>query len=1286
MRWSLARRSVWLRALLVFGLAVPSPRLALASAHDGAPCPCALPSSIAPPRLFLAVDGLSWEAFQFAQSRGLLRQFRHAAPMIAPYPSMSHPAWAEILGTPRVFGARGNMRTVEARWFDLEAMRVADDPRQVIERQAGPYNYMRAFDTYFDPLLEPLMYFPGQRLFTEELADIERDIIAGFTGDQYAAYVSGTDAMAHTHLEALHPFLVQFDRMVTRVLDTLAARGVQPEVWLVSDHGNAGAFAEGDAESYLTPVSLDSAITRAGLVRRDTGTVTGANEVAVVTIALASMVNTYFPDLSRRRRFALEALREPGVTLATWLEVRERERVIVVVGRDKAEAELRWRRMADDSYAYAYTPIRGNPLHLADSLHVTPTAAPWVPDAVMRAATEWEAYPDAPYRLVQSAEKQVANAPDLIVNLADGYAHAGDFGRVVRMVRTHGSLSARATLGVVASHSAPLPTTVRADEVTQVMGVDPHALFPHAHALTASDALTRARQLRRSNAMLPTGRTETSHDAAFLRRARPIVESMGYFTLGAVRELISGWRDTTPADSTAPPTDRVRTSQALVGKADVLLGLGSGVDSWLALADGLDADSLEARLRAAESRLRTVPSLAPLAELRDVWTPHDRVQGERDPGRAAPLRQATMAAWTLPYFLDAALYEPESDSVADPRDAQVAERWFSRDRNRVRREPLRVLEQPSIAATLFHEVFAERRLWRDLEPATPPLLYTPDLSDVTVVLVPGIYGELFDGELWQRGLKAVRDRLGARTVTVTVDGRCSAEYNAPQLLYALRTDTQRRLARGYARPRYLLLGYSKGGVDATHALLADSTLATDQIAALVTIATPHLGSPVAERTPLPSELLSYAVTAPLPAPCDESPSAPTLWPSARAAFWAEHEEALATRVPYFSLSFASDARLAHPFMKITKRIGQFTEPNDGVVALSASRFPASMPAVDLGTIAADHIAGIAASSFPQEAFLEAVVVTLGELGVLAPTGADRWRTAQLGWRRKHAASRRDQTRVPPFATALRVPDPMPGGGTGWTPTITFRMQSMDAFARVRVRPVTRQTHPDGFSVRCDQQDIVGFRREYEFLYDASNGGREGHPHDGVALTAADGSSSGRACQFATQGSAIKMTTIGYRFRPQEFGALEVRLRVLDNVHGVDPGRQRRGANDAAFKLWFVLRDSTTGSTRLFGYTWAAPDRDGRVPADGELLEAAASRRNLWLTRLPEAWLVNVGALDADGAWHAVSRDFAADVQRAFPAVTLETLEVIGITVQSDSDDSRGETRVLLDFLTLRPLR
>jgi hypothetical protein len=52
----------------------------------------------------------------------------------------------------------------------------------------------------------------------------------------------------------------------------------------------------------------------------------------------------------------------------------------------------------------------------------------------------------------------------------------------------------------------------------------------------------------------------------------------------------------------------------------------------------------------------------------------------------------------------------------------------------------------------------------------------------------------------------------------------------------------------------------------------------------------------------------------------------------------------------------------------------------------------------------------------------------------------------------------------------------------------------------------------------------------------------------------------------------------------------------------------------------------------------------------------------------------------------VTRNLAADIQRAYPGIPLASLRVIAITIQSDSDDSRGETDVLLDYLTMRPQR
>ncbi|MEQ1693313.1 MAG: hypothetical protein ABMA00_18625, partial [Gemmatimonas sp.] len=222
-------------------------------------------------------------------------------------------------------------------------------------------------------------------------------------------------------------------------------------------------------------------------------------------------------------------------------------------------------------------------------------------------------------------------------------------------------------------------------------------------------------------------------------------------------------------------------------------------------------------------------------------------------------------------------------------------------------------------------------------------------------------------------------------------------------------------------------------------------------------------------------------------------------------------------------------------------------------------------------------------------------------------------------------------------------------------------------------------------LHCDQRDLGEFRREYEFIYDAGNGGREGDLLDGFSIVADKGASTGRACHLATRQSAIKMTTVSVRFRPVEYPSLSMRLRVPGNVRGVDPSLRRRGASDAAFKLWFVVvdkRPGATNATRLFGYTWNALNKDGERFIDGAFLEAVSSRRSLVVTTLPEAWLVAIGA--TGDAWQDIVRDLAGDLRKAFPAVPVDAFEVVGITIQSDSDESKGTTEVYLDEVAFRP--
>lgn len=1242
--------------------------------------------------LVWAVDGLSYEAFVEAQRRGLFRQFAHAGRHVAPYPSMSHPAWTDITGADRLFGAKGTLRSVEANWFDLDAMRTADDPRQVFARQAAPFNYMRAFDWFYDPITEPLMYFKGDRLADRELADAERDVLERFTGKHHVVFLGAADAIAHTHLDGLHAYLRRLDAMMARVTDSLAARSGTPvRQFILSDHGNVGAFVEGRPERRLTPVSLDAAVRSAALVRRDTGRLTRPNEVSIVTLALASMVNVYFADLGKRRAFARTALRQRGVDVVTWLEMRGDDRVIVIASADRGEAELRWRI---DGHVQ-YRVVTGNPLLLPDSLLSTDRHLRWVSDAAMRAASMPGPYPDAPFRLIQSASKTVENAPDLVVSLRDGFCWSGTLGRYVQMVRTHGALGARSTLGLVASTQVPVPEYVRSHEVLALTGLNEPAIFHRVLAHAPHNARSVAESLLVAPQQVATGRDDESPDAAFLRRVKPLALSAEYFDFDVLRAMAQTIRS--DSSQRATQSRRVQQTRRTVERARVVDGVTRHVDTLLALVDpfpsSFNGDSLAALLDRTEARMRTIPELAPLASLRDIWgAGRSKERGATSP-LGETLRRVSMAAYTMPYFLDAALDAPETDSVADPRDRAFAHRWHTGLRDSVRTGPTAALSDSTLAPRLFSEIFAERELLRRVEGATVPLLYEAPVPQVTVVYVPGIFGELFDDEIWRRGLRSVRERLGVRVVTARTDGRCSTNDNANLLLQQLRNDTRQRHARGYPTPRYLIVGYSKGGIDAAQALVRDSALTTSQVVALLTIASPHSGSPVAERADLPDQLLRWAVAAPRPATCDTSRAVESLWPANRAVFWNGEGRRLTSLVPLYSLSLVSDMREAHPWMKVTKRIARFTEENDGVVARSAARFPDGVSAVHLGELRGDHIAARSASAFPQESALESALLTLNELGAFEADAPAKWRASIATGA---IASRQEDVAVIPKATAggpdarigasRRPRQALPGGNAGWYAARTFRMNNLEAMADGTMEDATAENLPLGIDMRCDQENMTAFREEYAFLYDAGNGGRENSELNGFSIGPTD-SDAGRACRLHTRRSAMKMTTVAFRFAPTSFPNLTMRVRVERPVTGIAPDKGGRGKNDASIKLWYVLRDerpASKGRRLLFGYTWAGRDANGTVPATDSLVEAGASRRRIAFSVLPEAWLINIGGPSVEGIWTDIRRDFAADVRRAYPSIPLESLRVIAITVQSDSDDSRGETDVLLERLAMQP--
>lgn len=1246
--------------------------------------------------LVFAIDGLAHDAFLVARERGLFKRFGAHGGLISTYPTMSNPSWTEVFGTRRVFGnAQGNIRTAEAAYFDLDAMRVMDDPRNVVNRQANPYHYTRVLDYYFDPLAEPLMYLPNRRLLDRELAELEREVTSRFTGDHFVAYVSGVDAVAHTHAGALYEYLRRLDASIERIYQHFAARGEPLAMWILSDHGNAGSFAEGGAEVPLRMTTLRDAATAAGLRLVERGQLTDRDQVAIPVLALGSLAGVYFGDLARRRDFASAALRNPAVDLVTWLEMdgaRGDPRHLVIRGRPGREARLYW-RTRNHRLEFAYVVVTGNPLGIPERLVSRGAALRYVSDRAMFDATRAGAYPDGPLRLVESAEKSVENAPDLMVNLRDGFAFDGTLTRYVEMVRTHGSLSARSTLGVVASTGGRIPSRVRGREVLALVGIGETAIFHRVRDLMRDDPAETLRRVQAgAERGVATGIDDDSPDMRFLRRSRPIAASMDIFTAADLREL-SALLPRSDSTSETAWADKWREVRSILRRTDPAEAVTRNLDTLLALGDAkLAEQEPESALTRIEERLLGIPGLAPLAELRGALAGDSSREKSGARARAAhALRRAVMKLYTAPFFLNEALMAPETETVPETRDLAFAAQWQRELRPQLLRDAV-TPPDAAVGATLFAAVFAERKLWASVAPATVPLLYNPAPDDVTVVYVPGIYNELFDHEIFSRGLRAIRERLGVRTLYADVDGRCSSGRNALEIVELLRRDTRRRLERGYPRPRYLLLGYSKGGVDATEALLVDTLLTRSQIAGLLTIASPHHGTRLVTTAELPALVTERAVARVLPAGCREESAAASLRPATRARFWEEHGARVAGLTRFFSIAFVSDMQRAHPWMKLTKTLAAFRAPNDGVVPLESARFPAWVHAVDLGVVEGDHLAGILASDFPQGAFLEAALITLFEMRALEPATLDRWH--------RMIASRRAATLVaargpaaPAAASAaevaLRERTVLPPRSIAWRADRLTTSRGGGKLFAADVTPMSPERFPRGVRVVCDHQSMRDLRAEHEFYYDAESGVVDDRAVNGFAPVVVETDSGPDvACRLRTRAASVKMTTVSYRFRPVDFPEVAVRLKVVQGVTGADPTKGARGRNDTAFKIWFVLRDlrdADRSPVRLFGYYWADPNTRGELAPAGALSEAASSRRRIVVVTLPEAWQIALGGGAAqEDRWIEVKRDLAADIRRAYPGERLEDLQVVAITIQTDSDDTQSESEVYLKHLTITP--
>jgi hypothetical protein len=1368
--------------------------------------------------IFIAADGLSRENFEYAREKlGYFKMFNQVANHVAPFPSISDYSWNIMMRAREVNGQRGAIGHYEGNFYDYRHNELMADPREYFRRIGSSDMYFNGFfDFYLNPYIEALLYFPTDELPKMELKQLQDSIFESGDKPLVMAMVASVDALAHTRVDSLG-FLKDLDVFLKEIKSHYDQKGIRTEIILVSDHGQASRVKTGEELQPLLPINFKATLERAGL--KQSSKLINPSDVVVPVMALGNYVTVSFQELAKRKTFIHELKQEVWFEQAFYVAPTQKydpKKMIIMIFDKDGEAKLDvFNYPANPSYEY--TPVTGNPLAIPEDAHGSSLS-----DAEARELTLKTRFPDSFFRLAQMGKQEEAEMPDLIFTTTDAYRVSGQFDKLTTIFQTHGSLSERSTLGIVAttSSSRKLGQYIRTKDVLDTLSINPNTISKSQNIGFNSRPSETYKLISGPDYKgIETGAGSYTNERIFGIINNAVNYSSYVFDLNTVDSLASVF--TPILDKflkTAPNEQSVSELNLDLHSVEVENVLGPkdfGIITDLILKHGdiekIQKDKkfteLRARLTAVYEKARknkeAVESQNPTATVAQAATaaaPYSRA-----------IKRITMKGYSSTFLLDKALTMQEFPYIDDDRNLKHWQEW-EENRQEVISKPDLIKKDPTTVRKLFSEIFKEQRHLEDIAPLSLPLLYNrteEDPKDVTIVYVPGIYNSIFDNEIFQIGLDSIAQNLGARIIEAPVLSACSSEYNSDLILKALHQDMKYRTERNLAPSRYFIIGYSKGGMDSLHALAkADPDFVKQNITGLLTIASPLAGTSILNRTDLPITLLELLSAEKIPEVClAQEKAASSITPNAAMLFMQKNSSKLIGLTRYYSLSFNSNIKDAHIFMKATKDIAGFTEANDGVVSVSSSKFPDNFNAVDLGVVEADHLAGIVASKFPQQAFMQSVYLTLLELNafnhkanakfnellkyqspmfngdyhigflskllgssekidqdlkkVRAISQSERKAIAKrleddikkavkdtpyetkdfsfnitrdgkveivfakpvedrrfyMFWKTKDTVEVDDAENIlnvlltklqrsgknllaanvelwRTYPVSGRAPIALPPNDLGYDEDFRINLRELDKIMKgKKITPVNAANYPQGLRIIYDHRRVSEFRKEYQMNYESTAPLMSDDSETSGWATVLDENKNIRAKLVSTN-SSIRMTTYALRFKPQEFPFIHFDLKVSKGVSGANVLFGGSGKDDSAFQIWFTLRElkpntdrsklDSSEKMRLFGYYFGDQVK-GTVIKNDEVYENYYSKKNFIIAVLPEAKQIPIGVAPDDLRKSIITtKNFLADLSRAFPDFNPENFEVVGITLQHDSNDTKGSSEAYFKEINFLP--
>jgi hypothetical protein len=415
-----------LRILARLLVATPGLFLALVAAPVFAAAAPVASADPPPQRLVLALDGIPYELFADVQQQGHFADFRPAARMVAPFPSLSDVSFAAIGGSPPPAG-------YQVMRFDPEQNKVVGNTLFSLSSQAHPN--IPADSSEHSSWHRMIGYVAAYHVARFDLHRIGEEVLAS-RKPTFVAYLEQSDAVMHVEgREGGTRLLLELDRYLQQLQTEVRARtGRGLMIDIVSDHGSTMQRGRN--------VPIEEALRACGFDRRKR-----IETDRQVAFSYAGIIGAVAITARPAQVDAIAHCLAPldGVDLVA---VDAGDHVLVLTANGAAEV-----RMAPgDEEAYLYRPLHGDPLDLADGK----SGPQRLLEATLFRATVDAARPDPLRRLWRAFHGAVAQPTPILVSLDDGREAGNETVRALAQLRgragTHGSMTRRASLGVIASN------------------------------------------------------------------------------------------------------------------------------------------------------------------------------------------------------------------------------------------------------------------------------------------------------------------------------------------------------------------------------------------------------------------------------------------------------------------------------------------------------------------------------------------------------------------------------------------------------------------------------------------------------------------------------------------------------------------------------------------------------------------------------------------------------------------------------------------------------------------